>query len=564
MLRFRSTSSGPLGDTRSAERWLATLPANDPLVAQRSIVAELRAVAERATLRKPSTLEGVFRVDAYANGLARTLTKQYVQHVGRSAKIGDQLWQALFELAQGFHECYGAFARDVGDQSPRSKWRALLPGLVVRQIAYLRQDAKLRLYRCERWDATKWSGLFGTFVRACGHRFEREPLRLNPKGGPTTIEREFLKTLLLHLANPGNLTPKEVQWIAEQLDAWCQPLRLTVTPTSATTFYVDLAGSVGLRRRSLAPLEGRVLFVDLRPLHALLVQNRTELEQAVRNEPRSESNSRHRQQFGLFNKLASRIDPEYRPLARRGERKLVSGPVDAIVGFPSICTHRHGDGTAAIAPTDTGRSFSNAMELAVFGRMREPVSGLRAGSGRPPTFTAPGGTWEMKDISTSGFRLNAPMGTATELTLNTLVAIRRRDQEAWSLGIIRRMRRLSAREAEIGLQLIANSLANADLCEQRKVRDSDYSVNGTIPTATGREFQGLFLSINRREGEPPVQSLMVPAVEYHASRQYTLRTGGSSRTIRYGRVLERHADWVWTVVDPVAPGTAAAGSGPAA
>ena len=564
MLGFRSKSSGPLGDPRSAERWLSTLPSNDPLVAQRSIVAELRAVAERSARRGPSTLEAVFCVDAYANGLARTLTAQYVQHVGRSTKIGDQLWQALFELAQGFQECYAAFARDLGDQPPGGKWRALLPGLIGRQIAYLRQDAKLRLYRCERWDAAKWTGLFGIFMRGCGYRFEREPLRLTPMGGPTTIEREFLMTLLLHLANPGNLTPNEVEWIAEQLDAWCQPLRLTVTPSSSTTFYVDLAGSTGLRRRSLAPLEGRVLFVDLRPLHALLVQNRTVLEQAVRNEPRSESTSRHREQFGLFNKLASRIDPEYRPLARRGERKLESGPVDAVVGFPSICTYLRRDDAVAIAPIGTGRSFGNAMEIAVFGRAREPSPGLRPGSGQPPASTAPGGTWEMKDISASGFRLNAPMGAASELKLNTLVAIRRHDQEAWVLGIIRRMRRLSAQEAEIGLQLIANSLATADLCEQRKVRESEYSVNGKIPAATGPEFQGLFLSFNQREGEPPVQSLIVPAVEYHASRYYTLRTGGSPRTIRYGRVLERHADWAWTVVDPVAPETAAAGSGPAA
>ena len=429
------------------------------------------------------------------------------------------------------------------------------------RIACLRQDAKLRLYRCERWDAAKWSGLFGTFMRACAHRIEREPLRLDPMGGPTTIEREFLMTLLLHLANPGNLTPKEVEWIAAQLDAWCQPLRLTVTPTSATTFYVDLAGSAGLRRRPLAPLEGRVLFVDLQPLHALLLQNRAALEQAVRNEPRSESTSHYRDQFELFNKLASRIDPEYRPLARRGERKPASGPVDAIVGFAAICAFLRVDKTVAIAPADANRNFGNTMDLAVFGRTRQPGSGLGPGPGRLAAYTAPGGTWEMKDISASGFRLYAPMGAATELTLNTLVAIRRRDQEPWVLGIVRRMRRLSAQEAEIGLQLIANALANADLCEQRKVRDADYSVNGEIPTVTGREFQGIFLSFSRREGEPPVQSLIVPAVEYHPSRHYTLRTGASPRTMRYGRVLEHHAGWVWTVVDPVAPVTAATGSG---
>ncbi len=382
MLRFRTTPSGPLGDPRSAERWLASLPANDPLVAQRSIVTELRALAARTARRKPSMLEAVFSVDTHAAGLARTMTAQYVEHVGRSAKIGDQLWQALFELAQGFQECYAAFAREIPDQSPGGKWQALLPGLIGRQIVHLRQDAKLRLCRCERWDPAKWSGLFGPFMRACGHRFEREPLRLDPMGGPTTIEREFLMTLLLHLANPGNLTPKEVEWIAAQLDGWCQPLRLTVTPTSATTFYVDLTGSAGLRRRPLAPLEGRVLFVDLRPLHALLLQNRAVLEQAVRNEPRSESTSQYREQFELFNKLASRIDPEYRPLARRGERKPASGPVDAIVGFPSICAYLRGNETAAIAPArhrPQFRQYDGTRGLRA--NAREPGAGLRIGIG---------------------------------------------------------------------------------------------------------------------------------------------------------------------------------------
>jgi hypothetical protein len=48
-----------------------------------------------------------------------------------------------------------------------------------------------------------------------------------------------------------------------------------------------------------------------------------------------------------------------------------------------------------------------------------------------------------------------------------------------------------------------------------------------------------------------VQSLIVPAVEYHTSGIYTLRIGRSARTIRHGRLLEQHADWVWTVIDPV-------------
>jgi hypothetical protein len=93
------------------------------------------------------------------------------------------------------------------------------------------------------------------------------------------------------------------------------------------------------------------------------------------------------------------------------------------------------------------------------------------------------------------------------------------------------------------------------------VRDTAYSVNGENSAIAGRPFHGLFLSFNRRQDEPPVQSLIVPAVEFHASRRYTLRTGLSTRSIRHGRLLEQHADWVWTVIDPVPPEADAAGSG---
>ena len=75
------------------------------------------------------------------------------------------------------------------------------------------------------------------------------------------------------------MTPKHVEWVATHLDEWCQPLRLTLEPSSVTSFYVDLGSRSGLRRRTPAPLEGRVLFLDTRPLHAVMVQHVVTLEQ---------------------------------------------------------------------------------------------------------------------------------------------------------------------------------------------------------------------------------------------------------------------------------------------
>ena len=562
MLRFRPDSPDPLKDARSAERWLASLPSNDPLAAQRALVPEVHKLASRSARRTPSILEAVFVADTHANSIVRNLTAQYVEHSARSPKLEEQLWQALDALAQAFEACYAAFAREISDPVPRNKWIALLPELMARQILHLARDAKLKLYRSERWSPAKWTALFAPFSRACSLRIEREPVRLDIGAAPTTIERQFLMLLVLKLADPGNLAPKDIEWIAGQLDEWCQPLRFSLKPSTANSFYIDLAGSTGFQRRALAPLEGRVLFCDLRPLLALMQQNRIVLEEAVRNEPRTGKKSKHRHQLELFVKVASRIDPDFKPLARHGERKPASGAVDAVVGFSNICSFVRSDMTRQ-TDQSAGRNFGTTMELAVFGRSRVETELQRElAAGRVSTYATSGGPWEMKDISASGFRLYAPMSIAGELMLSMLVAIRRQGDETWVLGVIRRIRRLTTKDAEIGLQLIANSIASADLTEQKKSPDASYSVNGENSAHKGRQFYGLFLSFRRRPEEAPVQSLIVPSGEYHPSRRYTLRTGGTTRTIRHGRLLEEHTGWVWSVIDNVAPDAEATGSRP--
>ena len=46
MFGLGKSALGPLSDPRSAERWLASLPANDPLVVERELLAELRNLSE--------------------------------------------------------------------------------------------------------------------------------------------------------------------------------------------------------------------------------------------------------------------------------------------------------------------------------------------------------------------------------------------------------------------------------------------------------------------------------------------------------------------------------------
>jgi hypothetical protein len=352
--------------------------------------------------------------------------------------------------------------------------------------------------------------------------------------------------------NSGNLTAKHLEWVSAQLDEWCTPLRLTLEPSSVTSFYVDLASRAGLRRRTPQPLEGRVLFLDTRPLHALLMQNHVVLEQKIKTQPLSEKTARRSEQLALVTKLASQVDPEFRPFARRGERTSAVGTVDAIVGFAKISAYLREEERAPIPQLDTGKSFGGTMELAVFGRARnERDRRNELARRRLAAFAAPGGPWEVKDVSQTGFRLIAPMSVANAVTLGTLAAIRAHGHLVWTLGIVRRMRRLTTDRAEIGLQVIANALVGVDLVEQRRSEGADYSVDGEATTINGRSFHGLFLSLRKREADNAVQSLIVPAVEYQPARRFKVLTSKSVTPIRFGRLLEQQPDWVWTAVEPL-------------
>jgi len=552
MFGFGKTNRDPLADIKSAERWLGSFPANDTLGIHGEVLAELGRIAEPAARRSPQRLEALFYLDAQCEGLRRSLTAQYIEHAARSSKIEHQLWSALFDLTQAFLIAYYAFARDVSHHAQSAKWQQPLPELLCRQIVHMGLDAKIRLYRYEQWIPAKWAELHALFTLSCSRQFERQQLVVGPGGSSTTIEHEFLIVLLVQLMNAGNMTARHLEWVAAELEVWCAQLRLSLEPSSVTSFYIDLGAREGLRRRTPAPLEGRVLFLDTRPLHSMLMQNVLMLEQKIKGQPLSDRTPKRSEQLGLLTKLASQVDPEFKPFARRGERTAAAGTVDAIVGFAKISGYLHEEDQMTATQMEHGKSFGGTMELAVFGRMRnEPDRRVELARRRFATFAAPGGPWEVKDVSQTGFRLLAPMIVANAITLGTLAAIRPHGQTPWTLGIVRRMRKMTADRAEIGLQVIANTLIGVDLVEQRKSSESDYSVDGEPTTITGRTFQGLFLALKKREGDATVQSLIVPAAEYQPTKRLKLMTSKAINPIRFGRLLEQQPDWVWATVEPL-------------
>ncbi|MEP6657837.1 MAG: hypothetical protein ABJC33_11420, partial [Betaproteobacteria bacterium] len=409
----------------------------------------------------------------------------------------------------------------------------------------------IRMFRYEAWIPGKWTELHALYSLACAAQLEHRPITLAGTEGVTTIEQKYLNVLALQLANTGNVTPSYLEWLAKQLDEWCTQLRLVPAPAASSSFYVDPAQRDGLRRVNAEAPKSRVLYVDTRTLHSRLREHVLALEQRIKAAPLSSRTTRRVEQLSMLTRIAAQVDAEFRPIPRRGERTPAEGAVDAIAGFTRISGYLREEDRSPIRELDTGTSFSETMELAVFGRVR--VDGDRRKemtSRRLATFAPVGGPWAIRDKSATGFRLTAAVDPANPLTPGMLVALRPHAEIVWTLGVVRRMKRLSVSSVEIGVQAIADTVVGVDLVEQRVITDDHYSVDGES-VRDGRPFGALFLALRRRETQSAVQSLVVPAAEYHPTKRFRLQTRRSSYPIRFGRLLEEQPDWVWVAVDPL-------------
>ena len=168
-----------------------------------------------------------------------------------------------------------------------------------------------------------------------------------------------------------------------------------------------------------------MLFIDTQPLHALLMQQQVSVEQAIRAKPRGDETTRLSGELCLLRRFAAKVNPEPKLIARHGERAIATGNVDAIVGLTKIAGYLREEDRDPDFQLHAGKSFGGSIELAVFGRVRnESDRRSELARHRLAQYAAPGGPWEVKDVSQTGFRLIAPMKAASDLPIGTLVAIR--------------------------------------------------------------------------------------------------------------------------------------------
>jgi len=539
----------PLVTPKTVSAWLRHLPTSDVIARQHHVMQAFDAMRQT---RRPVDLNRVLAIQFMDTGLGadrRQLIKQYVENIERSPRIADRAWQAAQELSQGFVYAYQtALERALADAAnPRLK--QVIPQLFTRLLHYHGTDAKLRVFRHERWIPARWESLHQLYARAAELGFERQAVSL-PSAGPGAMqwstEQEYAYVLLTHQLNTGSLSPPELDWASAQLRAWARRLELETLPRSPEGFFVDLTSKRGLMRRTGGESGPMIRYLDTTPLAEQLERATHALRQSDIGEPGTGVAVNHLRAV-ILDKVRPVVAPNLHGDLRRSPRTPVTVAAKVRIGLSRIC--------AELAPRDTPEpandAHAGAEEIEVFSVADGPRARRRVADEQDSlsesiaAFSDP--AWQVKDRSVAGLRISASGGIGQSLVLGALVAVRQSDTTDWVLGAVRRLSKVSTDEVEAGVSILADRIVPVKLHAKRMAQDDlGIVVNGVDLSTIGARFDALYLPPPSRLEMPlTVKTMIVPTSEYAEGRQIVLTTGRTVYTIALRHLVEQRAEWSW-------------------
>jgi hypothetical protein len=546
----------PLVSPKSVAAWLRQLPALDVIGRQQQVMRAFEAM--RASPKPPdiARVQAIEYLDAALGADRRQLTKQFAENFDGAPKLAERIWQSIYDLSQGFIIAYQTALEEALRQSGNARWKPLAPLLFARLTHYYGTDAKLRVFRYERWIPGKWVELHRVYLRAAELGVDRVPAVLRsagPNTTPWTVEQEYIFVLLIHQLNMGNMSPPQLDWATAQLRAWSRRLQIDAVPRSLEGFFVDVAGRAGLGRRTGNDSGSMLRYLDTTPLTEQLDRAIAALRQAEDTDqgPAAPINQ---QRIAILEKIAPSVAPNLNAEMRRDRRIECAVTATVRIGLARICQE--------LTVKDNGIALPDPASVHEQIEVFAVADGSRASKRRVPdehdsliaslsAFSDP--MWQVRDRSVAGLRIAASGGIGQSLTLGALVAVRQSDISNWVLGVVRRMSKVSTEEVEAGMSIIADRIVSVTLHGVRQPKDDmGFIVDGIDISTMGARFHGLYLPPPSRPDKPlSVKTLIIPTQEYSEGRNVILTTGRSVYTVALRHLVEQRAEWSWAAIQIV-------------
>ncbi|MBI5006147.1 MAG: hypothetical protein HZB95_03380 [Nitrosomonadales bacterium] len=429
---FGRKSDHPLADIKSAQQILDEVPKNDSLNAVQEISGWIESIVELADEFRLDHEFTVLRMfDEAAQPHLRKLTRDYFTMQPLSKFQENRLWTVLntfythSELAH--HDVLNRY-RNGGRGASGIKTELAIVG--VRGIAALSGRLKMSVARYALIEPGLWNHLSDFFGHAETHGYQHNTVAQYPgTTGSTTVAQEFATLLAWYGVSAGVLSPLQ-EHITERLLAYAgKGLRLDDKYNGNGLFVFDLSQPTPpMRLAGDATVHPSLRFLTvgdaLKQLGGLLLT----LEKGIVPDDVSFCGATY--ETDLVRDILRRlIDNLTQPLpTRRNPRRKISVNLKVANGFFKM-----------LEQADIGLNFMSAEE---------------------------GETWEVEDISATGFRSVIPVPRAEGVRIGSLIGSRPENVRNWGAGIVRRLSRDDKNNLHIGVEVLSTQIVGVSLADR--------------------------------------------------------------------------------------------------
>src|SRR5438309_5134473 len=343
-------------------------------------------------------------------------------------------------------------------------------------------------------------------------------------GRQTTCTETYAQILLIDLANPGKLTPRQIELISLWLERWTPKVSIGRAPAAAgegiAPLVVDLSGAAGASRRMPEGDTTRVLDIQ-------------ELGSSVRKRVGLLRKGETPAALGLGEDVTAPLAESLLTMLYRRwceDKQSRAQPRHSASGTAQICS-----GIAAVHYFVTGRVFAvrggpqkisqvQHEQIATLGR----VATVREDEpGPPPDFAVE--TWQIRDESASGLRLARVDASAkSRLMLGQLLGIRLADAKAFLLCAVKWLSVSLEFELRTGVHILPGIPQGA-------------AIRASGGQAAAEQYTPAFLLPAVAALQAP-ETLVVPAGWFKPNREIEVLAERSGK-LRLASLVDRVADF---------------------
>ncbi|TMH92251.1 MAG: hypothetical protein E6H42_06980 [Betaproteobacteria bacterium] len=344
------------------------------------------------------------------------------------------------------------------------------------------------------------------------------------KGRQTTCTETYAQVLLVDLANPGKLTPRQIELISLWLERWTPKISIGRAPAAAgegvAPLAIDLSGAAGASRRKPEGDTTRVLDIQ-------------ELGSSVRKRVGLLRKGETPAALGLGEDVTAPLAESLLTMLYRRwceDKQSRAHPRHSSSGTAQICS-----GMAAVHYFVTGRVLSvrggpqkisqvQHEQIATLGR----VATLHEDEPSPtPDFAVE--TWRIMDESASGLRLaRVDAAASSRLMLGQLLGIRLSDAKAFLLCAVKWLSVSVEFELRAGVHILPGIPQGA-------------AIRAIGAPAAAEQYTPAFLLPAVAALQAP-ETLVVPAGWFKPNREIEVLTERTGK-LRLASVVDRGADF---------------------